>query len=348
LADITSDGQPDLVVTDACDSAGIGTTAWLVYPGLEGGFGSATAWNLPELSALPIGREPFARIAGGGICENLEVFNHATLDLTGDGTLDLVVTNACDNEGVGRDYWLVYPGGANGFGDAEQWALPSYDALPLTYSDHFENLSGSVSCGVDGGGFLFATTDITGDGAVDLVVTEACDEGGVGADRWLVHPGQDGGFGPAIAWSLPADLVKSAADPDPYERMAGEELCVGGGVSRFATVDITRDGRPDLVFTDACDSGGVGVEHWLVHPGEDGGFGTAAVWALPDYDFLDMGDLEPFGNIGTPTTCQAGGRFAHATAQLAGSEALDMTVTDACDDGGIGTLRWFVHTGRCE
>src|SRR5574341_2572679 len=45
--DMTADGIPDLVLTDNCDSAGIGTASWRVYAGGPSGFAStATAWSL--------------------------------------------------------------------------------------------------------------------------------------------------------------------------------------------------------------------------------------------------------------------------------------------------------------
>ena len=101
------DGSP----TDACDGTGAGAAAWLVYRGGDGGFADEPeAWTLPALD-LPIdAEEPLEQLADNWGCVNGATFRYTTVDLDGEGHLDLVVTDACDAEGTGATAWLYFPG----------------------------------------------------------------------------------------------------------------------------------------------------------------------------------------------------------------------------------------------
>ena len=113
------------------------------------------------------------------------------------------------------------------------------------------------------------TMDITGDGHVDVVITDGCDAAGVGTERWIVHPGEDGGFGAATTWALPdLSALPTTEDADLLEQMAGGWGCTNDETLRLTTMDVTGDGLADVLLTDGCDAAGVGTERWIVHPGE--------------------------------------------------------------------------------
>ena len=74
-------------------------------------FGSASVWALPDLSALPLSEADAAgAVADGRGCENEQVFRYSTMDLTGDGQLDFVITDGCDAGGVGVQRWIAHAG----------------------------------------------------------------------------------------------------------------------------------------------------------------------------------------------------------------------------------------------
>ncbi|MDC0675992.1 hypothetical protein [Nannocystis radixulma] len=110
------------------------------------------------------------------------------MDVTGDGVIDLVLTEDCTDDGVGTSQWRVYPGGPSGFADAPvAWSLPTLagaaGTLPLG------ELSQSRNCTEADRFYQYTTMDATGDGVIDLVLTEDCTDDGVGTSQWRVYPG---------------------------------------------------------------------------------------------------------------------------------------------------------------
>ena len=60
--------------------------------------------------------------------------------------------------------------------------------------DLFEMIANrSGACGGGSGEFTHHVMDLDGDGALDLVLTDRCDAGGVGTIRWDVHAASCGG-----------------------------------------------------------------------------------------------------------------------------------------------------------
>jgi len=350
--DLTGDGLLDLVVTNACDTGDVGEAMWIVYPGTGDGFADdAIAWSLPD-SPVALEYDPFWSTGGGGTCSATgnSDFSFALLDLTGDRTPDLVVTNACDAGAVGEAIWMVYPGGSDGFADEPlAWSLPE---MPVTLEyDPFWSVGGGGTCSASGNSdFSFATLDLTGDDIPDLVVTNACDAGDVGEAIWLVYPGGSDGFADeAVAWTLPESPV--ALEYDPFWNLGGGGTCSATGNSDFSftTTDLTADGVPDLVLTNACDGGDVGEAIWLVYRGGADGFAAeAAAWSLPESPVALAYD--PFWNLGGGGTCSATGNsdFSYATVDLTDDRAPDLVISNACDAGDVGAAIWMVFPARCE
>ncbi len=313
------------------------------------GFADPLVWSLPDYADLVFEtEEPLPRLGGVVYCADGESqMEFTTTDITGDGVPDLVVTQACDAGGVGTQRWIVHPGGDDGFGAPTTWSLPDYADLVFETEEPLPRLGGAVYCADGESQMEFTTTDITGDRIPDLVVTQACDAGGVGTQRWIVHPGGDDGFGAPTTWSLPdyADLVFETEEPLP--RLGGVVYCADGeSQMEFTTTDITGDGVPDLVVTQACDAGGVGTQRWIVHPGGDDGFGAPTTWSLPDYADLVFETEEPLPRLGGVVYCADGeSQMEFTTTDITGDRVLDLVVTQACDAGGVGTQRWIVHPG---
>jgi hypothetical protein len=217
------------------------------------GFGAGETWALPD--ELPSATYD---AGGSGDCGGSSSWYYSTFDLTGDGLPDLVMTHTeCGDAQIGEAYWKVFPGGADGFGSGEEWALP--DRLP---SATF-NASGTADCG-ESSSWYHSTFDLTGDGIPDFVMTQnECGDGEIGSSYWKVFPGGSSGFGAAERWALPAGLPSATYD------VGGSATCGGMDFWYYSTFDLTGDHLPDLVMTqNECGDDAIGTSYWRVFPGE--------------------------------------------------------------------------------
>src|SRR5690606_22503490 len=96
----------------------------------------------------------------------------------------------------GRDHWLVYEAGDEGFTSGREWRLPT--GYPPGSFDRFE----SFECTV------WNLNDLDGDGKTDLVVTRTCGDDRVGSSHWLLYRGGDAGFGAGEEWEVPQGFAK--------------------------------------------------------------------------------------------------------------------------------------------
>ena len=277
-----------------------------------------------------------------------------TLDMTGDGIPDLVVTSYIDEHvevlgGSDDPHWDVYPGSTNGF-----------ESPPLAWSVPSGGLTtGFVSTGLSGsspGTNTWDTFDITGDGIPDLVVTtEYGDDGpqvfGYGtAPHWNVYEGSIDGFSAtATVWPVPDG---GQADRG-FIRPGG--IALGPGDESWRTFDIDADGLPDLVVNARRDEDdnqavfGLGdAPHWNVYGGlVGGGFAaTPTPWSLPEgggsssgFDAFNGYSLEPGGG-------------SWYTRDIDGDGTVDLVLTSIRDDDessrvfGYGeTPHWNVYLG---
>jgi hypothetical protein len=362
--DLTGDGVPDLVLTlDQADS-NVGNKYWLVYEGGASGFSTtATKWTLPTLAGDFSGWAAFYSTYVSGYYRNVagssEYYYTSTLDLTGDGLQDLVVTLDQADSDVGNKHWLVYKGGASGFSTtATKWALPTlagdfsgWAAFYSTYvSGYYRNVAGSSEY------YYTSTLDLTGDGLQDLVVTLDQADSDVGNKHWLVYKGGASGFSTtATKWTLPTlagDFSGWAAFYSTY--VSGYYRNVAGSSEYYytSTLDLTGDGLQDLVVTlDQADSD-VGNKHWLVYKGGASGFSTTAKkWALPTLS----GDFSGWGayfatNVAGQYRNVAGSTeyYYSATMDLTGDGGNDLVLTLDQVDADIGNKHWLVYEGLCE
>lgn len=307
LLDLVSDARPDLVVfRDDCD-ASVGSDHWDVYAASDTGFASK-----PTRFAVPASRCK----TRFDTASSRSAASYGLVDLSGDGRVDIVVhRDACD-AAVGRDRWDVYASGASGFA-----AAPKAYALPAPRcKTRFELLS-------DRGAVGYSLLDLGGDRRPDLVVHEDVCDASIGRSRWDVHVAGDSGFaaGP-VAFSLPAPRCD-----EPFFDLHGN-ASVGYGL-----VDLTCDGRPELVVhRDACDAD-VGKLRWDTYVAGPTGFaaapralGVPASRCTASFDALSSGSFLGFAltTLGEP----------------AGPPSL-VVHRDDCDSE-IGKSRWDHHPLR--
>jgi hypothetical protein len=330
LTDLDADGLVDLVVTDDCIDASVGRTHWRMHRNSGAGFAAAsTDWTLPDY-----GPDAFEHLAGGGSCgKGLLRPAYGLTDLDGDGAGDLVVSDNCFDETVGRTRWLVHQNTGAGFEGAADWGLPDYGPAA------FEHLAGAGACGE---GLLrpgYALEDLDGDERPDLVVTKVCADGVVGRTRWLWHQNTGAAFAPAQDWSLPD------YGPAAFEFVAGAGDCRGGALHpAHALIDLDGDEMVDLVISDNCSDPRVGRTTWLRHVNSAAGFANDAVdFGLPDYG---PDALEHVSGAGE---CEGGDLWpSHGLLDLNGDRHIDLVVSDNCSDGSVGHTRWLVHAGSCD
>ena len=258
VADVNSDGMPDLLVANQCASssscANGGSVGVLLGNG-DGTFQPQVSYN-----------------SGGYWAHSI-----AMADVNGDGHPDLLVANQCASSSSCAN------GGSVGvlLGNGDGTFQP-----PVSYSS-----SGEYA-------YSIAVADVNGDGHPDLLVANQCagsncQNGGVGV---LLGNG-DGTFQPAVSYNSGGEYAYSIAvadvngDGHPDLVVASECVsygnCANGAVSvllgngdgifqaavnynsiydasSIAVADVNGDGHPDLLVTDqcfdsSCMNGGVSV-----------------------------------------------------------------------------------------
>jgi hypothetical protein len=326
------------------------------------GFSSAVMeWRLPSISgeftglpALHTTELSTSRQQNG---ESLGLYVK-TLDITGDGVHDLVVTWDEADLSVGSAHWLVYEGGAGGFSaTATQWTLPpiagDFPGLAPFYS---VSVSGART--IDGVGpseaYRAETFDITGDGVNDLVLTRDGSQAGVSDTHWIVYEGGPGGFSTTgTSWRLPK-LEGIFRAGGPFYGLSGARERVVRGADKayyFETFDVAGDGVSDLVITwDEVDPDS-GTAYWLVYSGGARGFSTTATsWTLPpvlgEFQFIP-----PFHVSSDDSVRHFFGesyRADYSTFDITGDGVSDLVTTWDEMDRDVGNKYWLVFTGGSE
>ena len=222
VADFDNDGKPDIAVV-----TGSGIVALFRNVSEPG------AIAFERVANVEVGSEPY-RLAAG--------------DLTGNGLLDLVVSNRGTNNATGRSVSVLVNDGTGGF----------------TESRLGEDLSPRVRP------WAIALADFDGDGRLDLVAGDM--DNGNRIVRWLGNG--DGSFGAPSFTDIPS------GNPSPAD---------------FAVADFNGDGTPDLAWVT---TGGTPRE-LSVLPGDGaGGFGPRVATAFSygsTTSFLRVADLNGDG-----------------------------------------------------
>jgi hypothetical protein len=268
LADMNGDGKPDLLVTQSCTDAAVGTTSWLLYPSTGAGFAqTATTLTLPGGYTAPT--PVFASIQGTLSCTGADAPQFTLADMNADGRPSLVLTRLCNNTAIGTSSWLVYKNTAAGFsGSPINWTLPAGFSGQAngTPAVPFGDFTGTLAC-TGANAPEFGAVDVNGDGRLDLLVTQRCNDTSVGTTRWLAYEGTGTGFATApTAVALPAGYTAGTTGAPPaFGAVSGALTCVGGAdVPEFALVPIRSTLLPDLVVTRRCNDATTGSTTWLV------------------------------------------------------------------------------------
>jgi hypothetical protein len=350
--DFDGDGRLDLVFTRNCADAGTyvtGKTKWIVFKGEPSGFAST-----PIDYALP----PFVTQNGGTGVLNLAgtescgtyASTYATMDMDGDGKLDLVFTRNCADAGnyvTGKTKWLVFKGTLFGFSPtATDYALPPF--VTQSGGTGVLNVSGTESCGTYAS--TYTTMDLDGDKRLDLVFTRNCADAGnyvTGKTKWIYFKGGPNGFA-----STPSDFALPPFVTDNggtgVLNIAGTESC-GTYASTYTTMDMDADGKPDLVFTRNCADAGnyvTGKTKWFYFKGGPTGFAsTPTNYLLPP--FVTQNGGTGLLNIAGTESC---GTYAstYATIDIDGDGRLDLVFTRNCADAGMyvtGKSKWMYFKG---
>jgi hypothetical protein len=199
-----------------------------------------------------------------------------TTDLDGDGFLDIVHTGDTAFttrvwDATGSPYWKVYAGNASGWSaSAVNW--------PVSKNGRTE---GFFATGATGTGIDWVLVDVDGDKRRDLVHSLDPATGRVwdatGVPHWKVYMGMPNGFAAtAVTWGVPQSGTTNGFTTP----------VLNSGALQWATLDVTGDGKADLVQT--CDpvTGRVwdatNAPHWKVFANTGSGFATqATLFSVP-------------------------------------------------------------------
>lgn len=289
--DITGDARPDLVTTfDSC-TADVGVTQWAVYENIGDGFSPVeTVWTLPEapIESADPWRNDWQQTGGTCINDGASSANWSfrTLDLTGDGLVELVTTqDSCTDSQIGVSHWNVHGNTGQGFSSTPTpFPLPPAAVTRAVPWADTSLRSFGESCAdgrfVESSSWLYSLFDLTGDGAVDIVETESdCESTQIGRDRWRIYVNSGAGFDPvALDWGLPAAPAferRYAYEGGWFETTQGfwTGTCMDGSDAGYAALyysvfDLDGDLTPDLVVTqDSCDDADIGLDQWSTFKG---------------------------------------------------------------------------------
>jgi hypothetical protein len=189
-------------------------------------------------------------------------------DINGDGFPDLIDATACP--------WAVYKGSRTGFAaTSTSWYVPP--GVPCSIR---RVVSASPTS------MLWTTMDLTGDGLPDFIDARVT--------PWLVYPGTahsasgGWGFGAAITWDGMPSNARPQVIVDHQIGNPGSDNNWIGTATRHDLLDMTGDGRPDLVVGEGGDDGGgssildpLAPATWTVYPNTGTGFGSPYAFDAP-------------------------------------------------------------------
>ena len=271
--DVSGDGRPDLVSTADPATGHVwdatGSPYWKVHLGqAQGGFASEVLlWSVPP----SVGAEGYW-IWGYGF-GNLF---WRTLDLTGDGRVDLVVTadpaTGAIWDASGSPYWKVYASTGTGFAaEPTSWSVPPSGTALGFRSDEYGT-----------GGEKWVVVDLDGDHRADLVqtadpATSRVWGAGTDARYWKLFRNTGSGFAPAVVWPVPSSGL---LDGFMVWRHSSD-------YQHWTLLDLDGDGDLDLVQTgDRAQPASVwdedGSPYWKLFENTGAGFSqTVHRFAVP-------------------------------------------------------------------
>lgn len=235
---------PGLMFTGAaCGDGAPGEGSWTFSAPGAAGFAAGVEW------ALPAGR--WDGLTGPPDC-GAGRRGWATLDLTGDGLLDLVETEGCDGRG-----WTLFVGDGAGF-SAEGRPL----SLPSALAGLLPSPGVAADCAL--GRPAVSLLSLRPGAAPALVITaSACGDDALGTSLWRAHLPVEGGWAEeAVELNLPPGFSAGS-----FAAVGGERGCAAERPG-WLLAELTGDGQLDVVITALpCLEDGVGADRWQVYPG---------------------------------------------------------------------------------
>ncbi|HZW78868.1 MAG TPA: FG-GAP-like repeat-containing protein, partial [Candidatus Deferrimicrobiaceae bacterium] len=303
MADLNGDGKLDLLVANACTSNSNCTNGTVGVL-----FGNGDGTFLP----------PVAYGTGG-----TDTFSVALADVNGDGKLDLLVANTCNNSSSCNNGSV---GVLLGNGDGTFQPATAYSSAGL-YAD------------------AVAVGDINGDGKPDLVVTNECNGNSCTNGSFGVLLGNgDGTFQAAVSYNSGGVTATSVALADVngdgkldllLTNQCADNNCTTGQVAvmlgngdgtfqspvtygtsglytgSLAVADVNGDGKPDLIVTDQCESNSICNNGFLVVllGNGDGTFQAPLTTAVPSPQSISQLVLADFNGDGYLDIASGAGDF---------------------------------------
>jgi hypothetical protein len=243
-----------------------------------------------------------------GVGQNQEWY---TMDLVGDSLDDLVMFRTCADPTVGDTHWLAYPGTPTGF-----------DPTPVAVSIPKAISYGALAC--NGLQTRWEYGDLNADGRADVALFTDCNDPAAGTAYWNVYLLTAAGYPSAPSrFALPSL-------PMTLTSWSGVDTSCAPAANRWTYMDVTGDGRGDLVLTERCDDPSVGVSHWDVYAASDSGFATQPIaFTLPP-------GAAPFRD-GSGTACSPGQQWS--VWDFTGDSIPDLVLTQSCTDPTVGASR---------
>ncbi len=341
LFDSNGDLLPDYVITSLCTDATVGSSRWLVYPSSGTGFSdTASSFAVPPGASAGAFATTGATKASCATGQDEPAFQ--LFDINGDGQLDFVVTQSCNDPSIGTTSWSVYLGSASGASQtATPFALPT--SPPVT-AGAFVTTSGTLSCSGTVSTPQFGLLDFNADGKFDLVVTQACNQPSVGSTAWLYFENTGSGFAPSTTIALP-DVPGAPTSSFPTLGAAG--TCTNDtGTPSYDVLDMNGDGLPDILVTRDCPDRLTGSSYWQLFANTGTGFAASyEAFTLPSV--LGATSTAPVGLSGTSQCTLSPPRPTYTTTYL-GQASPDLVVTTDCSDATVGATHWLVYPASCR
>jgi hypothetical protein len=261
-------------------------------------------------------------------------------DMNGDGLVDWVLASECDPSVslVGETHWQVYFNNGTEFSTtALNWSLPGPQYTGAVTFDI--DRRDTISCP------RWAIEDMNADGWMDLVVTLECGMPALGATHWNVHLGSISGFASVpTPWSVPGARYGTGT---PFS----VPLSGVGCPSRvsYRVLDMTRDGRPDLLVTGGCRGNGIGERRWMLHVAGPTGFAAAPI-AIDVPGERWGGDSTFSGDAGTrrDQDCVVDRRPFWELRNMNSDTMPELVLRDVCVDATVGRDKLIIYSNTCS
>ncbi len=330
---------------------------------------SATKWTLPS-GGYNDGSHDHGFISTFGVPDyNNNSLGWTTMDINGDGKMDLVVTSKGDGSyaycpGVGSSpHWDVYLNKDSAFSSTvTSWVLPSGGVTDGSNDYGFNSIFGLSSYLNNSLGWTIM--DMNGDGKPDLVITSKGDGSyadcpGVGSSpHWDVYLNKGSGFSStSTSWALPSGGKTDGSHDYGFNGITNTADYTDSSLG-WSIMDINGDGKPDLVVTSKGDGSyadcpGVGSNpQWNVYLNSGSGFSTTAKnWNLPSGGKTDGSHDFGFNNISNPSDYE-NNSLGWSTMDINGDGKPDLVVTSKGDGTygigfGVGSSpHWNVYLNK--